>query len=226
MRSRDPLDSGHGPTKKWEEFRASFSAALLQAWLLFELDEIAPNYFSELESRFTLGFANADGLAELEDDYDGAVPLEGADGVSVWFINAKEAGAWYDQLFPHGRVNASEKTSAYGLSVVGLHSAFESYFDAIVVDRHERRLPKAVQAYFGDKGIPLEAACADVLTEFDATRNIVVHNRGVIDNNYINSVKYNQFVPGERRPIAFDTLRNYSKVLWELALKMKLLNDD
>jgi len=85
---RDPLDTGEPQVKAWEEFRATFSSCLLQIWLLDELDEVAPEYFADLESRLFEGLANADALAELDEDYDGAVPLQSPNASSVWFIDS------------------------------------------------------------------------------------------------------------------------------------------
>jgi hypothetical protein len=48
MGYRDERDVSEPREKSWQEFRASFAAALLHAWLVKELDELAPDYFDDL----------------------------------------------------------------------------------------------------------------------------------------------------------------------------------
>ena len=223
QRHRDPLDSGDPQVKAWEEFRATFSSCLLQVWLLDELDELAPGYFADLESRLFVGLANADALAELEDDYDGAVPLESPSAKSVWFMDRKEADELFDQLFPHGVRASGDKSEAYGLAIVGFHSALAAYCAQVGV-KDDRKLPHAILAYLRSASPPrdLDALTADLLTEFHETRRIFVHQRGTIDSRYINAVKDNRLVEGEPKRISFERALIYARAVWRVS---KLLRE-
>lgn len=214
----DPLDIGDPQRKAWEEFRAGFAACFLQIWTLEELDELAPDYFRDLDSRLFVGFMNAEGLAELDPDYDGAVPVQSPTERSVWFIPKEEAEDLFDQLFPHGHGAASDKTPAYGLALVGLHSALEAYAVAAGIAL-DRKLPLAILAHLRRRTPKqdLGSEVADALTEFHETRRIIVHNRGIVDERYINAVKYNRMLEGERKPIDFGIALGFGRVVWRVA---------
>jgi hypothetical protein len=217
----DPLDAGQPYRKAWEEFRAGFSAALLQVWLLNEIKKLAPRYFEDLEFRFFAGFEHAKSLAADDPDYDGAIPLQGPmESGSVWFIDREEAEELYEQLFPHNTPAIEDQTAALGLAVVGLHSAFEAYAKA--VGAHTKGpLPPALASYFRARKEPFDSWLADKLTECDATRHIVVHNRGVVDQAYVNTVKDNRLHPGERRPLNFEVVSQFATALWRTAVLLR-----
>ena len=126
--SRDPLDLGEPQQKAWEEFRVAFAAAFQHVWLLDELEQIAPDYIANVESRFSIGFLNAEGLAAENPEYDGAVPVQDVgDRRGVTFYDRHLANLLYEQLFPNDRNEADHRSHAYGLALVGVHAALESY---------------------------------------------------------------------------------------------------
>src|SRR6266508_2359214 len=96
----DPRDSVTPGIKEWEEFRATLAAAVLHAWLLSELDQVAPAYFSELQGRFADGFGNAEQSLKDDPAYDGAVPVQRpTEGVT--FFDKAFADELHDLLFHH-----------------------------------------------------------------------------------------------------------------------------
>jgi hypothetical protein len=218
----DPLDAGDPHRKAWEEFRVGFSGALLQVWLLGEIHRIAPDYFANLQTRLEKAFDHAELLAREDPDYDGAVPLDADSNPVIWY-DRDEAEELYDQLFPHGPPSMQDQTTGLGLAVVGLHSAFEAYASAIGAFRRGS-LPRAVVRYIHERRTTLDSRLADGLTECDATRHLIVHNRGIVDERYVETVKDNRLRPGERRPLSFVLVSDFANALWRTARQLRELS--
>lgn len=165
---------------------------------------------------------------EGDPEYDGAVPFEDVPhgdyhGQIVWF-DRDEADELYDQLFPHGIPRVDDRTTGCGLAVVGLHSAFESYADAVgaLNDGNRRQsLPQKIESHFRKRGVAYEAWLAATLVDCDATRHIIVHNRGVVDERFANRVRDNELVPGERRPLDFPIVTKFARALWRIAVRLR-----
>ena len=219
----DLLDAGEPLPKAWEEFRASFASALQQVWLLGELGQLAPGYMEGLELRLSTGLLNADVLSKEDPEYDGEVPIQGPSNNSVLFVPRSEAEEPYEQLFPHGPENASDSNTAYGLATVGLHSALEAYARALHIELRRRSLPDAICRFLRqlDPRRDLDASTADLLTECDATRHLVVHCRGIVDEMYVDKVKDNHLLPGERKRLDFDTVFRFARAVWQTARTLK-----
>jgi len=47
---KDPLDVGASDEKAWQEFRATFGAVFLHAWLVSEIDHLLPDHASYIEN--------------------------------------------------------------------------------------------------------------------------------------------------------------------------------
>lgn len=219
--ARDPLDGGDQATKAWEEFRVVFSAAFQHLWLLDELKFIAPDYAQTLESRFQTAFYTAELLADEDPDHDGTVPLHDPNDHGIDWYPSEAAGLLYSQLFPHGANEADPITRAYGLALVALHSALETYAEALEISVH-RSMPKGVRKYLRERsGKDLDALTADQLSDCDATRHIIVHNRGIVDGEFVNKVKDNQFTLGEYRPLKSTIVHELAQAIWRTAVRLR-----
>ena len=219
--TRDPLYHGDEARKAWEEFRVVFSAAFQHLWLLDELSFIAPNYSEALEARFQTGFYTSELLAEEDPDHDGSVPVSDPNEERMDWFDKESAELVYEQLFPHGRSEADQMTRAYGMALVGLHSALETYAKAIGIPTRGS-LPRNLRDFLVSRGgDDLDAGTADLITDVDATRHIIVHNRGIVDDVYINKVKDNRFTPGEYHPLKAGAVHESAQAIWRTALRLR-----
>ncbi len=123
--ANDPRDALARGKKEWEEFRASLAAAVLHAWLLTELDQLAPDYFADLRARFREGFMSADVFAEKDPYDERTVTVESPKGGAEFFERdfAEELRAL---LFPHREPEGDFRFMARGLVVVALQAALEA----------------------------------------------------------------------------------------------------
>ena len=226
--AKDPLDAGDPKRKAWEEFRAAFSGPLLMVWLLRDIKSLAPDYIANLESRFEMAFDHAELLDREDPARDGAVPFDDVpygdyQGQIVWFDRA-DAEELAEQLFPHGTRATSDQTLWLGLAVVGLHSAFENYARAVGALQdggHRRGLPQKLDAYFQRRKITYDSQLFTLLADCDATRHIVVHNHGVVDERYLRAVSSPAFELGERRPLEFRIVLDFARALWRTAALLR-----
>lgn len=223
---KDPRDEGRPGEKEWQEFRASFASALLHCWLLQDLEQTAPDYGTELHLRFMSAVDRADLYREDDPSWEWyLVPgPRGLDEIDDYlWLTEEEWRSLYDQLFPHVGVpggSAGEfEFSARGLASVGLHSALETYFSACLGDRVRGPLPEAIKDYLEDRRLGDDLTVDNYLgfVEFDATRHLFVHNRGVVDERYVRRVADCKFEIGEFRTVDSLDLSRYAKTAWSTA---------
>jgi hypothetical protein len=221
MRGRfDDRDIGEPARKAWEEFRASYSAALLNVWLLEDLEYICPNYFEELETRVAEGILSGEQLMKDDPEAFPEAPIQGPEGHGVAFWPLDDAYLLEQQLFPHNSSQDDYKLMARGLAAVGLHAALAAYF-GLVPGKTDKSLPESMRLWHKRTlAKSLEAELSDTLIELDETRNIVVHNRGIVSEKYANNVPLNKLQLGERKPIGFRDLQRFANTVWELADKL------
>lgn len=220
-RPKDPLDQGSESQKGWEEFRVVFSAAFQHLWLLDELKYIAPEYSKTLESRFQTAFYTADLLAEDDLSHDGSVPISDPNEQGMDWYDGDMATLVYDQLFPHGPKEADRITRAYSMVLVGLHSALESYAGALGVQTRGP-MPKNIRKFLQSRtGEDLDAGTADLIADCDATRHIIVHNRGIVDETFVYKVKDNTLREGEYRPLKSSNLHAFAQAIWRTAVRLR-----
>lgn len=151
----DPRDLGVAGQQEWEEFRAGYAGARLFAWLLDELDEIAPDYIEDLRSWINIGICAGETMAEDDPSYDGAAIIQRPVGRDALFIDMADALLFEEQLFPH-RDRAGPRDfhqTTRGLAVVALHAALESYSVAAGATAARTPLPIAI-ARFLKRGQP------------------------------------------------------------------------
>ena len=215
----DPLDSGDSITKAWEQFRARYSSALILHWLGQDLEEIYPDYVMNLWGRLQTGFAYKDALEELG-DYDGAVPVHTPDGDDVAFwIDYDELGELFEALFPHFGETTQVEDATRRMALIGLHSAFEYFLKELGLE--VRSVPSAVKKFLERHGYPLDAEQFLRLVDLDATRHILVHNGGVVDDRYIRAVYDSKYHVGEFRTVSVEDVDLFDKVLRKVALRIK-----
>jgi hypothetical protein len=215
----DPRDTGTPGEKEWQQFRAAFAGAMLNIWLLSELDELAPDYFRGLRERFNYGIAAGEGLAQDDPTYDGAAIIDGPTRYRSSFIDMDEALELEQQLFPHHDSEEEGMRSARALAIIALHSALESYCRDLGIAVRRTSLPRAIRSALANSKPPqvLDSETHDALVFLDETRHILVHNRGIVDDNYINNVPYNRLQRGEVRPVSESDLARFSRVVWKVA---------
>lgn len=223
---RDPLDSGTADEQRWAEYQASHAAAYLLVWLLSELDEVSPGYVARLRERLAHGIIQAD---NERDAVDGELPpgepmvgLQDADGSGVTFLDYDEAVQLEDRLFPLVSADADMQWGARGNAVIALHSTLESYLVGIGIRLDRRPLPEAVARHFkGNQDFVLAPSDQDGFWEFDQTRHLFVHNRGVVTERYVSNVPNCKLIAGELRRVSIGDLHRYADLSWRIASRAR-----
>jgi len=222
---RNRLDRGERGEKAWEEFRTDYAAALLLALLLDDLEEIAPDYASTLRSRLNEGISAGEGHLEEDPSSDGPAEIRGPLGGKPIMMDLSSARLLEDQLFPDRERHdpGAFQQATRGMVVVALHSVLESFASALSAAKLHGPLPNAIAKFLSAKGAEhqLSSPLADGLTEFHETRRLIVHNRGVVDDTYMENVKHNKMREGERRPLTASAVQRYAKITWEVARKLR-----
>ena len=223
---------GQSRQKSWAEFSATFAAAYLLCWLLEDLPEVSPDYFGELQRR--IGEAIVQGQIwedEPPDDlgvgeeWDRHVPLQGPGepSRSAWFVPLDALFRFEEQLFPKGAGSTDFAWFARGITLAGMVGALEAYCKSLDVDTRRRSLTMAVRQLLATETPPkdLPAWAADALRECEATRNVFVHNRGIVDAAYVDTVPGNKFLVGERRSLVFGDLLRFAEGIWAAAIAVR-----
>ena len=200
-----------------------FASFRLLAYLIEEMDQVAPQYFADLKQRFDYGDLNAQGLRESDPEYDGAWPIDDFDRKGVTFMDPVYAVELYDQLFPHTGPEADVRYLSNGAVITGFHASLEVYAKALGADLRRRPLTTAVRDLLRDASPPrdLDPDSSDALLDLDQTRHLLIHNRGVVTEQYANAVKGNQLILGELRPLDHPTIERLAHVTWTVARLMK-----
>jgi len=108
--------------------------------------------------------------------------------------------------------------------VVGIHSALEAYVTQIGIDS-KKGLVRALRDHLKGKGESLSADVVEVLDDFDATRHIIIHNRGCVDDAYIHRVGNCLLNEGEVRPLSEALIDSFSRVVFTTAELLKKHDD-
>jgi len=217
----DPLDGGSPSQMAWETFRASFAVARIHLWTIRELGDGARHYLADLEERWYAGFLNAEALAEGDPEYDRAIPVQDPNNRGVTFFARSEGEELYAQLFPHGHSEADPMQAALGLITVGVLSALESYSKARGVDVRGALSASIRQWLSSHDADDLPAGCANSLVDCEQTRHVYVHNRGIVDQNYIDRVADCRFQLGERRRLDTSVAESFAETVWKVGLLVR-----
>jgi hypothetical protein len=212
----DPLDAQDARNLARQRLRSNLAAALLLDWLLTDVEIEAPEYFSDLESRFQTGF---DYAALWRDDpkFDGFVPLHGRDRSTIDFwIHQEDLGELLSRLFPHGPNDAPSISQGRALVVVMLHSALETLFHDLDLKRHSKE--SIVAALVSILGIAeREPTLRDTLVDLRETRVLIAHCRGRVTDRYRRQVPMTTFAPDEVRLVTGNDIRLFSDAVHRVA---------
>jgi hypothetical protein len=228
---RDPRDIGTPLEKEWEEFRAGYAAALLLVWLIRENKESVVGYAKDLQERFEIARDVQESLLHEngEPERERGFPLPPVGGMAseewasnlTWFDDA-QATALYDQLFPHvgGTRDFAETTAR--MALVALYASLEAYASSLGIATHG--LPSQIEGFLIGRRMAhhLDSRTMHLLIDCAATRNIIVHNRGIVNDKYVRAVPGPAFQIGEVRLISDDDLRNFSKIIWNIACSIRI----
>ena len=215
----DPLDSMDPRRGAWEEFRADYAAALLLNWLLRDLEYLNPEFVWDLWNRFEGGLAYRASF-EAEGSYDGAVPVHRPDGEVDFWIDYAELKSLYEWTYPHGTGGPSIDAWR-SLVVVALHSGLERYARALGIGGRGR-FPDRIREFLGTRDAQaLDADTWDTLNDLDATRHVVVHNRGIVDEPFVRAVRNTPFQTGERRAMNEQHVNTFAACVRRTAQALK-----
>lgn len=225
----DPLDAGKPALKRWEEFRAQYSAALLTHWVFRDLAQEARDAIDDLWGRLQSSLCDYPELirndaAERGEDWDGCVPLHGRDPKDISWVHVDDLAALYESLFPHDLRNASLQPAVAGAVVVGLHSALETYAKQLGIEV-KKGLVNAIREHLSAKGEMLAADLVETLDDCDATRHVIVHNRGCVDEGYIRRVRNSSFQLGEVRVLTDELIDSFSRAVFRMATLLRTHDD-
>lgn len=75
-----------------------------------------------------------------------------------------------------------------------------------------------MQEWCKQRGIPLEIPekKRETIIEYIATRNLIIHNRGYVDERYVKTIKTSEFKSGMKRKLSVDNLFNAINELTEI----------
>ena len=225
----DPLDIGKPSQKRWEEFRAQYAAALLPYWVIGYLKVEVDDGVAELGGRFQSSLRDYPELLQRDakdrgEKWDGFVPFHERDETQIIWFHVDDLGALYDSLFPHDIENASISSAIAGATVVGIHSALDTYAKALRIDV-KKGLVNGIRGYLVAKDRALSADLGEALDDCDATRHIIVHNRGCVDEAYIRRVRNSPLQLGEVRILNNDVVDRFSRAVSQVAAKLRVCDD-
>jgi len=217
----DPLDSGDATVKRWEEFRAQYGAVVLSHQVFRDLKAEAADVVADLWGRLQSSLCDYPELMQREaeeqgEPWDQHVPLHGRDDTDIAWCHIEDLRAIYQSLFPHDLRNASIESAMAGATVIGLHSALEVYANAVGVDT-KKGLDNGIRTHLRGKGESLPADLVEVLDDCDATRHILVHNRGSVDDAYLRRVRHSPFQDGETRVLTNGLIHSFSRAVLAVA---------
>ena len=227
--NRDPLDVGNPSSKRWEEFRAQYSAALLTHWVFRDVAHEAADAVDDLWSRLQSSLNDYPELirndaAKRGEEWDGYVPFHGRDPKDIDWLHVDDLAALYESLFPHDLHNASIRLAIAGAVVIGLHSALETYTKGLGIDV-KKGLVSAIRGRLSAGGEVLAADLVETLDDCDATRHVIVHNRRCVDEAYIRRVRNSPFQLGELRVLTDDLIDSFSRAVFSVAALLRKHDD-
>lgn len=225
----DPLDVGNPSLKRWEEFRAHYSAALLAHWVFWYMKAEAREAVDELWGRLQSSLCDYPEIMQRDaeeagEDWDRYVPFHGRDDRDITWFHVDDLGALYDSLFPHDLRNASIDAAMAGATVVGIHSALDTYAKQLGLDVR-KGLVDAIRTHLAAKGESLTAELVETLDDCDATRHIIVHNRGCVDDTYVRRVRNSPFQLGELRNLSDALVDSFSRAVFQVAGLLRARDD-
>ena len=208
----DPRDEGRPGLKEWEEFRAQFAGAFLYAWLVDMPRDSLNQALDNLREGAAWAAVQAEGPLDEGED----VALFGPNG-ECWSWPPEDALALEEQLFPHGDTQHECAALILRLAIVALHGAFESYCRASHQQIKGKQPLAALQRYLAARNRSLDEQTASDLAELHATRNIVVHDRGLVDSAYLEQLPDSPLQIEERKLLERGDLFRFARAVWRCA---------
>ena len=219
----DHLDVGSPKEKRWAEFRISFASPRLQLAILEDFGADAEAYLDQLESRWYAAELHAEQLKKEDPDYDGDWLLFARNDRDATFIQGDVALEITQQLFPDGHDASDLYQATLGLLTVGFYASIESFAIDHGIKKSGAGLSNAIGLWLRkERSQPdLEATVSDRLADCEATRNVYAHNRGVVDPKFVDRVKNNRFVVGERRRLSTGIVEDFADAVWRAARRIR-----
>jgi hypothetical protein len=219
----DPLDTHDSLEQAWEVFRSRSASVSLLDWLFRDLEQLAPGHAKELWHRIGDAAAYKQNFEE-DGTYDGLVPFHSHDGEQIDFwIEYEQLDELGQALFPHGIKEKAERDLGRYTVIVSMHSALESYCRDVSIET-SGSLPGKIQMALAKKG-GLDAELLESFRVFDATRHIIVHSGGIVDDHYIRAVHNSPFVIGEERVVNDDEVDQFLATARKIAALVRALSD-
>lgn len=191
------MDDDTNRDERWKEFVGTLDAAVVLAFLTDDAERESPAYFKNLIPRINEAFIDCQvGFGESGGDYE--------PDPDIYLL---ELAADLENDAPPEDV----AYTARALSAIAVHSALESYAEAII-GRGFGPLPKRLREQVEAFRVPEPDHLFHALVEFDATRHILVHNRGIVDRRYIDQVPSSAWRIGQKRPLPLEQLVRYVHV--------------
>ena len=203
--------------RHWDEFRATFASAYLLHWLVSELGDQHPEYYDNLRMRL----GDRDSYLELfqkEGTYDGEVPVHSIDGDIAFWASYEEVQKLEERLYPVGLPAGHPSQTGLAASVVALHSSLDWFTKTIGVGSRPD-LPEAIRRFVRPASI--DSKVFDRLRICDAVRHLIVHNRQVVDQKYVDQVPGNRFLPGEFRLLTPSEIHEFADAVFRAATALR-----
>ncbi|MBK6779917.1 MAG: hypothetical protein IPG75_10135 [Gemmatimonadetes bacterium] len=221
----------------WDEFIADHANVVLQIVLLLRTEADVPTISQALLS--TVHDAEEDlGDSRWDTDQDQAVVVRSPQGNEIARLSPLEAASLKSILCQAQRSPVAFYSASRRLLVVALHSALERLLHRLQPELRRSPLPKAIRQFLERPktaapagtlvelmypafhlGSPLDAL--DALQALDACRHIVVHQRGIIDFDYLRRVPSAAAVQGEFREVTYQELWRWQEVVMRVGFHLR-----
>ena len=163
--------------------------------------------------------------AEQGETWDHHVPFHDRHGGVVFWAHEEDLSDLLDALFPHDLPNASVDQVTNASVVIQLHAALDAYAKALGISV-AKGLPAAVRTFLQAASQTVSVDVFDDLTDCDATRNVLVHNRGIVDDTYIRKVRDPTYHVGELRVVNGSVIDRFAAAVRSVAAMLKVTDND
>lgn len=213
----DRLDAKEKLVQEYAAFRLSFAAVRQQLALFDEIERVAPKYLTDLERSIDEAMDQADEYEERQGMPPRSLSVQDSADDSSFAMARKDAELLLAQLFPPGFKSRNLRYAFLGSALVAMHSALEKF--AVTLGVAERgKFVDNISAWLRSKGIDLPYDLGKKLIDIDATRHVLAHNGGIVDDRYIETVAGSNLRHGERRPLSLAFLLSCSDECWSASL--------
>jgi hypothetical protein len=149
---------------------------------------------------------------EHEEDWDHVVPFHDRHGGIAFWAHEDDLADLFDSLFPHDLKEATVQQVINASIVIQLHASLECYAKALGIEI-ATGLPNAIRTWLSAAGVAVSSDIFDDLVDCDATRNILVHNRGIVDDRYLRKVRDPVYSLDELRLIDQSVIQRFAFIV-------------